>query len=151
MLDALKKEMEFLKGQIIETQKVLLGLEKKYDGIRNVLSSYEPDAVPEPKEIVASMRTVFFPGVKMNVTGAYANSSMREAIIDILNSQSEKYFTSREIYDALMEGGKIIGDDSTNKMQNVSIALYKFENKNKIIKSKKVGNRKGYQLVRRDI
>ncbi|MCK4910436.1 MAG: hypothetical protein KAR83_02290 [Thermodesulfovibrionales bacterium] len=143
--DALKKTLETLEGQILIVQRSLMDLETKYKGIKDALSVYEPEAVKEPENIVASIRTIL-PGVNLGLKSiyTYANSSMREAVADILDSQPEKYFTARQIYDALMAGGKRI--ESDNKMQNVNIALYKFEKKG-YIKSKKVGNRKGYQLV----
>ena len=142
--EELKKELELLMGQIIETQKTLLVLQRQSDGIKNLLSSYEPNAFAETDQIVASKRTII-PERQFGLSDAtrYINSSMWEACSDIL-SNSNKYLTSREICDALIAGGKKIG--SEDKMQYVNIALYKFEKK-KRIKSKKVGNRKGYQLA----
>ena len=68
---------------------------------------------------------------------------MWEAINDILSSEPEIYFLSRTIHDELIKGGKVIRSDDTK--QNVNIALYKFEQK-KYIKSRKIGNRKAYQI-----
>ncbi len=147
--DELINEMKTLKDQIAEAQKVVIGLERKYDGIRNLLLSYAPKTVAEPERVIASERTArstVLADISLFTKGKYVNSTMWEAISDILDSKPNKYFIAREIHDALIEGGKKMKSDDTRQIVNV--ALYKYKQR-KSIKSRKVGKKRGYQIYER--
>ncbi len=143
--DALKRTLFALERNILNAENNLKNMQAKHDGIKAALSIYEAEDVAaaeqivgltSPSPIIASVRT-------KNVL-KYADSTMWEAVKDILGSQPDIYFTARAIHNELIKGGKVIRSDDTQ--QNVNIALYKFEKK-KYIKSTKIGGRKTYQLM----
>lgn len=142
IIDELNETLRILEDEITATQKSLLELERKHEIIREALSIYKSDTNTSKDKAPRSL--IMFLD-KDEDKGKYYDSTLREGVVDILNSQPEKYLTAREIYETLVEGGK--KSSSKNFLQNIHIYLGKLVKKG-VLKTIKDDNRKRYQLVR---